>query len=138
MIIQAIQTSTETGVGRAIAQKTTDELNLEIDALDPDVRFLYELVTRVERQRSAEPGTPTEKSLSDAKELMSNTAKLQPGKFVEEITKHFSNTRSLARAFSQRIRTAVCWELGAWNSYQRACRATYSASTSPTSSSSRH
>jgi len=50
MVIQAIKTSTETGVGRAIVQKITDELNLEIDALVPDVRFLYELVTRMERQ----------------------------------------------------------------------------------------
>ena len=52
MTTQAIQTSTETGVGRAIVQKITDELNLEIAALVPDVRFLYKLVERMERQRS--------------------------------------------------------------------------------------
>jgi len=87
MIAQAIQASTETGVGRATVQKIIDELNLEIDALVPDVRFLYELVTRMERQRSAESSTPTKKPLDDAEEFMSNTAKLQPGKLVEKITK---------------------------------------------------
>jgi len=48
-IIQAIQTSTETGVGRAIARKITDELNLETDALVPNARFLYKLAARMKR-----------------------------------------------------------------------------------------
>jgi len=92
MIIQATQTSTETGVGRAVVQKTTDELNLEIDALVPNVRFLYELVERMERQRLAVSGTPFEKSFDDAEVFMSNSSKLQQGTLVADITKHFSNS----------------------------------------------
>jgi len=104
MVTQAIQTSTETGVGRAIVQKITDELNLEIAALVPNVRFLYELAERMERQRFVVPGTPFEKSSDDAEVFMSDASKLQQGTLVADITKHFSNIRSLrARLYAENV-----------------------------------
>jgi len=58
----AIKTSTESGDGRAIAQEIAAGILLEMEAQVPDVRFLYdELSKRLEQRHLAKPGTPAEK-----------------------------------------------------------------------------
>ena len=95
--IQALEASTDRTGGFRIVKDTAEGILAEVASKVPDVRFLHEVGKRLEYQFNATSGTSVESSLAAAEVFMTTTGAhpIQSGTYVEDITKKFSDIRSI-------------------------------------------
>jgi len=95
--LQALEASTVHTGGYLIVKRIVEAILTEMASKVSGVRFLYELRQRLEQQHNATSGTSVESSIAAANEFLTKTGaqNIRPGSFVEDITKKYSDVRSM-------------------------------------------